>query len=324
MAPARSKAVSLAKDRRAASASTVRPIDGGAFAAPILAPEAMEVARRMYNELRPAETPLLQTSSGQFQKLRSGDSDFCTATPRWQSDIAWISPLGEASFRFFQALFDRLQIAQQFAFLCEVCLFSAFFVRRRAARKTNFHRDFPGNAKTVFTFMAPLHDMSRLSDCQLLCQDHRGRIRQYRYQLGQAIVFGGEFVHSTETGVAPQPLAFLCFTFGDRRMLAHQWLMAEKTCRAQSFTYQNLTGRVVELRPMGTEGFAWVDAVQHKIPEEEEGGEEEAGSPLQRGRRVQQPSASRSEVRCLARGASFGAALRMQRAEAAGRLGRVP
>ena len=50
---------------------------------------------------------------------------------------------------------------------------------------------------------------------------------QYRYELGRAIVFGDDFIHATQTGDAPQPLAFLCFTFGDRSMSPAEWSGAE-------------------------------------------------------------------------------------------------
>ena len=47
-----------------------------------------------------------------------------------------------------------------------------------------------------------------------VANDHAGYdLRQYRYEFGRAIVFGDDFIHATEAGDAPRPLAFLCFTF---------------------------------------------------------------------------------------------------------------
>jgi len=42
-------------------------------------------------------------------------------------------------------------------------------------------------------------------------------VRTYTYFPGEAIVLGGGFWHSTEPGWAPEPRAFLCFTFGTDR-----------------------------------------------------------------------------------------------------------
>ena len=70
----------------------------------------------------------------------------------------------------------------------------------------------------------------------------RDVIRQYRYELGTAIAFGDGFVHGTETGEAPSQLAFLCFTFGDRRMTAEQWRSAEAYIEAQCPIYMTPGG----------------------------------------------------------------------------------
>lgn len=73
----------------------------------------------------------------------------------------------------------------------------------------------------------------------------RDVIRQYRYELGTAIAFGDGFVHGTETGEAPSQLAFLCFTFGDRRCTPEQWSAAEGYIKEQGPVYQDPTGRLV-------------------------------------------------------------------------------
>jgi hypothetical protein len=69
--------------------------------------------------------------------------------------------------------------------------------------------------------------------------------KQYRYTLGEAIVFGDGFEHATETGVAAQPLAFLCFTFGDRHCTPEQWAAAEAYISEQGPVYQDPAGRLV-------------------------------------------------------------------------------
>lgn len=124
--------------------------------------------------------------------------------------------------------------------------------------------------------MTPLYDMRALADCHLLCQvpqplppvdvtdevaavtaqDATGEAtgesaardvvtKQYRYAQGEAIVFGDGFEHATETGTAPHPLAFLCFTFGSRSCTPEQWQNAEAYIAEQGGVYQTPWGRLV-------------------------------------------------------------------------------
>ena len=197
--------------------------------------------RQTFEKLRPV------AGSPELLRCERKAYTFHVERPSWKSDIAWIAANDAATFRgFFQAAFEQLGVARLFGFLGEMVhllpnlkpnanpnpdpdpnpnpdphqvLFSGFFVSRRATHKSHFHTDFNNTANLAFTLMTPLYDMSALPDCQLLCKAPDGAVQQYRYALGRAIVFGDSFVHATETGVAPRALAFLCFTFGDRRTL---------------------------------------------------------------------------------------------------------
>jgi len=203
--------------------------------------------RHTFEKLRPV------AGSPELLRCERRAYTFHVERPSWKSDIAWIAANDAATFRgFFQAAFEQLGVARRFGFLGEMVhllptlnpspspspspsptptptpnphpdphqvLFSGFFVSRRATHKSHFHTDFNDTANLAFTLMTPLYDMSALPDCQLLCKAPDGAVQQYRYALGRAVVFGDSFVHATETGVAPRALAFLCFTFGDRRTL---------------------------------------------------------------------------------------------------------
>ena len=63
--------------------------------------------------------------------------------------------------------------------------------------------------------------------------------------LGRAVVFGDHFVHATQTGAAPSPLAFLSFTFGRRGLTESQWASAEAYVREQNPIYADPAGRIV-------------------------------------------------------------------------------
>ena len=67
-------------------------------------------------------------------------------------------------------------------------------------------------------------------------------------ELGRAIVFGDGFVHATQTGESPKPLAFLCFTFGNADLSEEQWASAEAYISQQGPVYQNPSGRLVASR----------------------------------------------------------------------------
>jgi hypothetical protein len=72
-----------------------------------------------------------------------------------------------------------------------------------------------------------------------------GRVKQYRYKVGECVVFGDEFEHATETGSSPSPLHFLCFTFGDRRMTPEQWASASAYIKEQGPIYGTPSGLLV-------------------------------------------------------------------------------
>ena len=97
--------------------------------------------------------------------------------------------------------------------------------------------------------MTPLTaDVAALPDCHLLCELPPAEecaapeVRQHRYALGEAIVFGDDFVHATQTGEAPRDLVFLCFTFGNAKMTLAQWRSAEYYISEQCPIYQNPAG----------------------------------------------------------------------------------
>lgn len=71
------------------------------------------------------------------------------------------------------------------------------------------------------------------------------RAKQYRYSVGEAIAFGDGFIHATETGSAPRPLAFLCFTFGWRQCTEAEWANAVGYIAEQGPVYQDPWGRLV-------------------------------------------------------------------------------
>ena len=174
---------------------------------------------------------------------------FHVERPPWKSDIRWVSSADAPSFAFFRNAFAELRVAEIFAHLGPMVLLSGYFVVRRCCRKSKFHADFTDTGDRAFTLMTPLtSDVAALPDCHLLCELPPAEecaapeVRQHRYALGEAIVFGDDFVHATQTGEAPRDLVFLCFTFGHAKMTDAQWRSAEYYISEQCPIYQNPSG----------------------------------------------------------------------------------
>lgn len=166
--------------------------------------------------------------------------------PPWgKSDIRWISAKDCRTFEYFRTLWKQLGVAERFAFLGEMVMFAGYFVARRLVRKSHFHTDFTGTGDSAFTLMTPLYDMTSLSDCHLVGLTEGDTTKQYRYELGKAIVFGDNFLHATQTGDAPHDLVFLCFTFGKRRMTDCQWESCQEYISSQCPIYQSPLGKMV-------------------------------------------------------------------------------
>ena len=222
--------------------------------------KAVVALRALVESLKPTSGPKGQLTSKRWR--------LHAEQPTWKSDIRWVSAADEATFRgLFEPLWHKLGVAEHFRFLGEMVLFSGFFVLRRDTRKSHFHKDFGDTGNRAFTLMTPLYDMSNLADCHLLCRvaasphseaalpdvseeaaataEEHWVTKQYRYKVGEAIVFGDGFEHATQTGVAPQQLAFLCFTFGDRHCTPEQWSAAEAYIREQGPVYQDPGGNLV-------------------------------------------------------------------------------
>jgi hypothetical protein len=182
-------------------------------------------------------------SHGEQVKCTDGERFFAQHSG-WNSDVGWLSADDQPTHNTFLSLFQRLGVAETFRPIVggSIHLYSAFFVVRSECTEADLHVDYSKNVKTrALTLMTPLYpEYSAVQDFQLLYRTHDKSLRRYRYQLGEAIVFGASFYHSTEPGVAAlEPTdpeyrressqatadstsassarrahAYLCFTFG--------------------------------------------------------------------------------------------------------------
>ena len=164
-------------------------------------------------------------------------------SPQWRSDIRWLSPKTERDFARFRSIFERLDIARHVKPFVDldrdVRLYNSFLVIRGKCTEPDFHVDWSDNNNEGFTLMTPL--TANADGFGLLYKKLDGSIGEYDYKLGEAIVFGDDFVHSTKPGIAGKPVVFLCFNFGTDKM--EYWPRIEPTAGRQAMLTCRPDGR---------------------------------------------------------------------------------
>lgn len=153
--------------------------------------------------------------------------------PAWSSDIRWISAAEESSFARFQAAFDALGVARHVADYVAVDrairLYQGFVVARSLCREPDFHVDWDATGNQAFTLITPIG--APKPGFGLLFKTLTGETRSYDYREGEAVIFGDQFLHSTQPGRSDEPMALLSFTFGTDRM--EDWPAIRKTAGFQ-------------------------------------------------------------------------------------------
>lgn len=174
--------------------------------------------------------------------LTSGCS---TVRPPWSSDIRWISAKSIEAFERFDSAFRRLGIAPHVEPYLdldkEVRLYAGFLVVRSACEKANFHLDWEKTNNEAFTLITPVTDNA--NGFGLLYRKLSGEIAEYEYKMGEAIIIGDHFVHSTKPGQSDEPVVLLSFTFGTDKMV--HWDRIVKTAGYQSKLVRQPDGKFI-------------------------------------------------------------------------------
>lgn len=160
--------------------------------------------------------------------------DLFTVSPSWNSDIKWISNNSLRSYGVFEDYFNKLQLPTIFKRFVEykksLILYSGFFVSRSNCSAYNFHFDWLSECKNnAFTLIAPL--IHQKDGINLVYKDIDGKDRKYKYEIGKGIVFGSDFIHSTDIGSSNSPSVLLSMTFGTDMM--NLWEPISKTALSQ-------------------------------------------------------------------------------------------
>jgi hypothetical protein len=164
-------------------------------------------------------------------------------SPQWRSDIRWLSPRTERDFARFRSIFERLDVGRHVEPFVDldrdVRLYNSFLIVREQCTQPDFHVDWRDNDNEGFALMTPL--TSNSEGFGLLYKKLDGSTGEYEYKVGEAIIFGDDFVHSTKPGVAEEPVVFLCFNFGTDKM--EYWPRIERTAGRQAMLTCRPDGR---------------------------------------------------------------------------------
>jgi hypothetical protein len=181
--------------------------------------------------------------------MAAPDTDFEVVEPNWKSDIRWISANSPEAFHRFEQAFQRTNaathVAQYLDLEREVRLYAGYLVVRSQCSEPDFHIDWDRTNNEAFTLVTPLTANSE--GFGMLYRRMDGSIGDYQYKLGEAIIFGDHFVHSTKPGQSEQPVVLLTFNFGTDKM-AH-WDSILRTAGYQSKMIRRPDGQFVDLSP---------------------------------------------------------------------------
>ncbi|KZR67591.1 hypothetical protein [Prochlorococcus sp. MIT 1303] len=158
--------------------------------------------------------PLIQIASNNIGE------DYHTLNPRWPSNILWISNNNKKSYNLFLKIFNELGVeAVMKNFISHretIVMYNGFYVTRSKCSATNFHTDWPDGNNDGFTLITPLIHPPGNPDLAYLDKDSNQRT--YKYEMGKAINFGSNFIHSTEIGHSDAPSVLLSMTYGTDMM----------------------------------------------------------------------------------------------------------
>jgi len=150
--------------------------------------------------------------------------------------LLWVSNNDWDSYGEFKTVFEAMAIAPAVEPLVDhrdgITLYSGFFVVGHHADNVNWHLDYAEGAN-AYTLIAPLFPLDPGHGNLLFRDDESGEVHTYPYRLGEAIILGDRFPHSTEpyarTG---ETRVLLSMTFGTDKL--EYWDTLRQTIGGQS------------------------------------------------------------------------------------------
>ena len=163
--------------------------------------------------------------------------EFYSVSPPWNSDIRWISVNNLDTYHHFLPCFEEMELINIFRsiidFESRIVVYSIFFVVRSKISGHNWHVDFErGTNVNGFTLLTPLQDANQI---HLAYKDRNENIKRYEYKKNVGIVFGENFLHSTDIAFQDNQEVIFCFSFGTDKM--RDWKYIKETVATQGEHY---------------------------------------------------------------------------------------
>ncbi len=151
------------------------------------------------------------------------------------SPLIWVSCGDRHTHGLFQRFFESLHIVEDVKQLVDydrrIVVYCGFFVIGNYADEETWHVDYEAGSN-AFTLLTPLFEPGE-SHGDLLYYDRNSEIRLYEYRAREAILFGQDFYHSTETYARTNNIrVLLSLTLGTDKL--KYWPKLENTVGDQS------------------------------------------------------------------------------------------
>ena len=149
--------------------------------------------------------------------------------------LLWISNNNTQTYNIFKSFMSELDVMEDIRSLvdCEdqIEVYCGFFVVGNKMDRQTWHKDFLDGANG-YTLITPLYELET-SHGNLMYKDKSLNIKNYKYKVNEAIIFGDGFEHATEPYSKTDELrVMLSFTFGTDKI--EYWDTLKETIGEQS------------------------------------------------------------------------------------------
>jgi len=148
--------------------------------------------------------------------------------------LLWVSNDDKTTYQYFSTFLDALDLGADIKRLVnhrkEVVMYSGFFVVGNHLDEPLWHVDYFETAN-AYTFLTPLFELDP-SHGGLLYTDTQKHVYRYKYKLGEGVIIGDGFLHTTEPYPPSGQRVLLSLTVGTDK--SEHWPVLERTIGTQS------------------------------------------------------------------------------------------
>lgn len=211
--------------------------------APGLNAYAVSFGDELLDELREAyrtvvsqrlEAAWLQGGESRSGGIEHEDFSFFV-TSYGTSPLLWVSCNNRYTHGAFHRFFESLEIIEEVKQLVDydtrIVVYCGFFVIGNYADEETWHVDYQ-RGSNAFTLLTPLFEPDEAHG-DLLYYDQNSEKRVHKYRVGEALLFGDDFYHSTQTYARTDKIrVLLSLTLGTDKL--RYWPKLEKVIGSQS------------------------------------------------------------------------------------------